>query len=262
MLSLLFSSDNTHERRLIMKKFRKILSVVLAVLMLLSSVSVSAFVADNEFVDVTYQTIKTPKATFTSSGITRVAAARYSQQAGTTIVAATPSGVPELTHANSELAYAGETPSWTTVTLTLDVEPEATPVVTCTNATLSEAQKDGNSYTWTVTGGTANAGSALEFVATYKYDGRDYENRCYSYVDNIASGGLYSLTYMVANTVWTMHRYYAIIPVYTRILGSNVNYELSGANSTNGYFNFETGSFTAEENAAYKDLNYTNYYSK
>ena len=44
-----------------------------------------------------------------------------------------------------------------------------------------------NTYTWTITGGTANAGTAAEFKVTYDYEGKSYVQYAYSYVDNIKS---------------------------------------------------------------------------
>ena len=42
-------------------------------------------------------------------------------------------------------------------------------------------------YTWTITGGTANAGTAAEFKVEYDFAGNHYAQYAYSYVDNIKS---------------------------------------------------------------------------
>ena len=42
-------------------------------------------------------------------------------------------------------------------------------------------------YTWTITGGTANAGTAAEFKIEYDFAGNHYAQYAYSYVDNIKS---------------------------------------------------------------------------
>ncbi|NLB37076.1 MAG: hypothetical protein GX824_07235, partial [Clostridiales bacterium] len=63
-----------------------------------------------------------PNVSLDVTEITRVASTQYSMAKGTTIVKATPSGVPELAPAVSwrDKAYAGETPVATTGTFTFD----------------------------------------------------------------------------------------------------------------------------------------------
>ncbi|MBQ7580645.1 MAG: FIVAR domain-containing protein [Clostridia bacterium] len=219
-----------------MNRFKRILSIALVLILTISNVSVAAVAADDDYSFI-------PSASFTASGVTRVAGGANSYSHGTKIVAATPSGVPESTNESAKiLSYAGEAPAYTTVTLTLDVVPDETPVVTCPNVSLSLVSSSDKSFTWEINGGNAQAGSTLDISATYKYDGVKYTSHAYSYVCDIETGSAYAMSYHTVDTTYTTHKHYAMNVVNARFLGSNVVTKLrNGTNSGNYYYNFNTG---------------------
>lgn len=229
-----------------MKLFRRTLAVALVVILTLSSVSTAVSAADDDYSFV-------PSASFVSSGVTRVAGGVDSCSHGTTIVAATPSGYPQLSgDVASYIAYAGETPSYTTVTLTLDKAPDETPVASCPNVTLSPVSQTDTTFTWAITGGTAQAGTTLDITANYKYDSVSYSSHAFSYVCNIETGSAYALSYHTVNNRYTTHKYYAQNAINARFMGSNVVYKLSdNENRGNYYYNYNTGKLEILESGDY-----------
>ncbi len=94
-----------------------------------------------------------------------------------------------------------------TVTVDLDknvsnvaIVPEAG--INLSAVTVTSNDELTNTYTWTITGGTANAGTAAEFKITYDFEGTTYAQYAYSYVDNIKSPAghyVYSRNYRGSN---------------------------------------------------------------
>lgn len=229
-----------------MKIIRKIISVLLVFTMVFSTFCLSVFANDN--VEVSY--IKVPQAKFTSSGVVRVAKSVNSFEHGNTIVAATPSGVPKIDNsAIANTAYAGETASYTRVTLTLDVVPETEPVVYCDNITLSLVSASDKTFVWDITGGSATAGSTIDISAVYNYEGNSYISHCYVYVMSIETGSSYAISYHCVNNLATTHAYYAANTVNSRILGTNVVYK--NTSKGNGYFDYITGKPVLAEDDSY-----------
>ncbi len=79
-----------------------------------------------------------------------------------------------------------------TVTIDLDknvsnVAIEAEAGINLSAVTVTSKDELTNTYTWTITGGTANAGTAAQFKITYDFEGTAYAQYAYSYVDNIKS---------------------------------------------------------------------------
>ena len=120
-----------------------------------------------------------------STDVLRVASQRYSPISGNKVVAATPSGSPEVAN-NTAAAYAGETPVIPKVYLELGEEADSTPTITFTSAngnsgtsisTTYEGMAN-NIYEWTIAydgaTSTATAGDTLIVTITYSVNGTSY----------------------------------------------------------------------------------------
>lgn len=200
-----------------MKKCRKVISLIIALTLILSSLPItlgsSAFTSAAAEVRATDSSLvlKRPVASVYVTEVTRVAYALNSMKqpsgSNSVIVKATPSGMPELNGTfTSATAYAGETPVATQITLTPGVELDSVPTVTCSNTTvtLSDYSYSNGTYSWYVTGGTATVGTTLIFTITYTHTDynavtgknytRTYKSYGVSYVEAIASpAGMYSV---------------------------------------------------------------------
>ena len=197
-----------------MKSCRKIISLLIAITLILSSLPfslvTSASAADNAKAADSSLAIKRPVASVYVTDVTRVAYAKNSMKqpsgSNSVIVNATPSGMPELNGTfSSAIAYAGETPTPTQIAFTPGVELPSVPTISCSNTsvTISNHSYSNGTYIWSVTGGTATVGTTLIFTITYTYTdknattGREY-TRTYksygvSYVEAIATpAGEYS----------------------------------------------------------------------
>ncbi|MBQ8016014.1 MAG: InlB B-repeat-containing protein, partial [Clostridia bacterium] len=176
-----------------MSKAKKIISMLLAIAMVLTvaPVSLLASAADYEY--------KAPEFTeneFTVSTsateVIRVAAGANSFSLGNTIVSATPSGIPASNGTYRSVAYAGETPSFPTVTFSITGKKLAgEPVLTITGASPSKGNavvtENGSTttYTWTLTGGTATAGADVIYQFDYTVGTIAYTSYAFAHVENI-----------------------------------------------------------------------------
>ena len=250
-----------------MRITKKALSILLAIAMLITAVpmSIMGFAADVN-VGAEPDTLNTaqsdslirPAVTLTATPVTRITSSLSNPMKGTTssgyTVAATPSGIPQNSYTYASAAYAGETPTATTIVFAPG--REVTDVnISCSNAsvTYNDATVSNNVYSVTIKdGATASVGETLIFTVTYKYvytdsqTGKTYNSdktfstTCYSYVDSVLEpAGIYS--YRRTNNGWgsTIGRSY----IGTRVLG-----EATYSESTNysGSVNFSTGGFTGD----------------
>ncbi len=176
-----------------MSKAKKIISMLLAIAMVLTVAPVSVFASAAEY------TTKDPEFTdnnFTvttgATEVVRVAAAAGSFSLGNTIVSATPSGIPFSNGTYASVAYAGETPSYPTVTFsitgkTLAAEPTLSvsgAAPTKSNATVTTSGST-TTYTWTLTGGSASAGSDVIYQFDYTVGKNSYTSYAFAHVENI-----------------------------------------------------------------------------
>ena len=222
---------------------KRVLSVILSVVMLLSIVPMSAFaveVSTGETVSSNTAMVDDgtgreiiPMATVTAPDVVRVAAASGSMAQGSTIVSATPSGVPSITSTYSVEAYAGETPSLGQITFVSDLSLANNKNVTisCSNnssITFSVTNPNNNTWIWTITGGTASAGTYLDFEIGYSYTytdkltGKSVTNNYVAYASSYVAGiiqpaGVYIDTH---RTKSALHSAEELDAVY-RILGLN-----------------------------------------
>ena len=173
-----------------MAKCKRILCAILSVAMVLSIVpmgTLGASAADAS--DAGFNTaavdngdgkLLVPTVTLESTEVIRVAADASGSAitSGTTIVPATPSGLPQISSGYTTQFYCDETPVSPTVVFTSDMELASTPTISCENNTgisFSAPVQSGNTYTWTITAGTGVTVGPLNFVV-------DYSN---SYVDSL-----------------------------------------------------------------------------
>ncbi|MBP3329428.1 MAG: FIVAR domain-containing protein [Clostridia bacterium] len=259
-----------------MKKMKKVLSVLLVVVM---TFSIFTSVISAETITPTgtvFKEIPTtpgerPTAEFFCTEVTRVAKGANSVEPGNVIVKATPSGVPELSGAYAAQAYAGETPSATKITF-ISATVGVTPVgLSCNNETVTftDMQYDGSTGTYSceITGGTAQPGDALVFTMDYKWtDGNEYQEKCVSYVEGIATGGVFTYIECTFKPFSGTASYYRTsVSAITRLLGKSVFYEqpasitTSGSDpyKTYGVYNVATSNYLSNVASGYNTLIYT-----
>ena len=249
-----------------MKLKRKLVSILMVIALILSSVpltlmpggvTATAAPADPKLV------LNRPTASIYVNEVTRVAYASNSLKPpsgnNSVIVKATKSGVPYLSGKFATVAYAGETPYSTQISFTPGLTLDSTPTISCNNTTVTFASAtpafSNGTYTWTVSGGTAEVGSALLFTVSYTYSEtneisgktytNNYETYCVSYVEAIsAPTGIYSTKRTFENFVIgtdTKNRSY----IATMILGENTYGSLYNNGTPDGTVDFaNTSAFT------------------
>ena len=230
--------------------------MLMAILMTMSvfSVGMNAFAIESNgsiLKEIILTPTPRPQVEFYCTEVTRVAASVNSMQPGNKIVKATPSGVPELSGEFSSQAYAGETPKATRI---IFVSPTAGISITkfsCDNSSVTFSDMKftaPGTYEIDITGGTAEAGTAITFSIDYTWtDGNTYQEKCVTYVENIATGGAFAelrVTWKPYSGTGSWYRGYA--SAITRVLGKGVYYEMPadiGMTQKSGSYNVATKSF-------------------
>ena len=262
-----------------MKMSKRILSSILAILMVVSvcSVGFTANAADvssgAKLEEIVLEPIARPVVEFTCTEVTRVAAAVNSVEPGETIVKATPSGVPELSGAYAAQAYAGETPVKTTITFTSPTVGVQVNGISCNNenVVLSDVNYVNGKYTVTVESGTVAKNTdgtynPLVFTVDYTWtDGNQYQEKCVSYVEPIVTGGSYVEAQSEIQALSGTGSYYRVwASASTRLLGKGVYYEQPASIETSttdpyrqyGVYNVATGTKIENVAAGYNTLLY------
>lgn len=159
------------------------------------------------------------------------------------------------------------------LTVTIDLDKNVSNVaitpesgINLSGATVTANDELTNTYTWTITGGTANAGTAAEFKITYDFEGKSYAQYAYSYVDNIKSpAGHYVYVRNYGGLMDTNEDYWNTQTYVMTILGKNVygkarsttddSYASLGAwtNAPAGYYNYTE---SADAGFVQKDVSY------
>ena len=261
-----------------MAKSRRILSVLLAILMVLTIVptgllGTAGAVSDGEIstssVELSESFLERPEITISSTSVIRTAAATYSQAAGTTIVKATASGLPEIEGSWTTAFYAGETPQNPMVVFTTDKALKANPTVTCSNATLSftasstGAYADGvYTYSWIVSGSNVTA-KQLDFEVGYTYEYTDangkvvtktYTAYTTSAVENVAQpGGISAYRYRSWHLTAHACDRKEKVEYTARIVGANTfgSYvDTTQSGWSRGYWDFKDAKFIAVDGLA------------
>ncbi|MCQ2485749.1 MAG: hypothetical protein MJ168_10520, partial [Clostridia bacterium] len=247
-----------------MANSRRVLSVVLSIVMVLTIIpmglfsTASAVVAANDAVLDTATSLDngtgklvTPIVTLVSTPVFRIANSGNVFLGGNTLVPATDSGLPEITGNYTSQYYAGETPHGYTVVLTSDKVLAGTPSLGCSvpGVTISAPVKSGNTYTWTITNGSASFSvGEVQFTADYTYSYTDslsgksvttqYNAYSSSYAENVTNGaGM--LLYRTRKAAGTAHEREHMKFLH-RILGANTYASFTGGSTAYeaGYFNF------------------------
>ena len=194
--------------------------------------------------------------------VIRVATARYSPLKGTYIVAATPSGSPEVGN-NTAVAYSGENVVYPKVYLELSENADSTPTISFASAggqtcsiTPSFDGVSGTTYEWTIPydGATARAtaGDTINITFTYDVAGVTYQSYGALNVQPVQGGvgvDLYRGKSSNSTGGSTACRFEAAL----RVLGKGLYAEVDGS-STYGGFGASDGSHnTFNFNAAELD---------
>ncbi|MBQ1967546.1 MAG: bacterial Ig-like domain-containing protein, partial [Clostridia bacterium] len=247
-----------------MAKSKRILSAILSIAMIFSLIPMASFSAsaveevafNTAAVDTGDGKLVVPTVTLESTKVIRVAkdASGATFENGTTIVPATPSGLPQINSGYVSQYYCDETPVSAQIVFTSDIALASTPTISCennANVTFSAASKSGNTYTWTITGGTGVTVGQLRFVVDYSNSyvdsltGKTVTNyfKAYttSYVDTIAQPGSFSAFRTRTGSVGHENVRCSYI---VRILGANtyggfaVYNDEDDASSAHGYYDF------------------------
>lgn len=132
------------------------------------------------------------------------------------------------------------------LTVTIDLDKNATNVtitptagINLSGVTVTSKDDLSNTYTWTITGGTATAGSPAEFKVEYDFAGKHYAQYAYSYVDNIKSpAGHYVFIRNYGGVLASNEDYWNTQTYVMTILGKTV-YGNARVTSDNSYGDLE-----------------------
>ena len=251
-----------------MKKSKKVISLLLSAVMLLSVINTGfvAFATGTTGYAISAdeaEMLPDAGAVTTSTQVVRVASGHNSYLLGSTIVAATPSGIPAMSNSDGVREYANfgnvkETASFPTVSVTFK-EAVENVTISCSNSNsvacnvvMGQPVNNGNTYTWTVQSGTADAGDTLIYKIAYTYNGKQYVSKAYSYVENIAMPAGSEVTTKTIHDTWLTSEVSAGVSVVTRVLGINTYGNLESFNETTsetrGYYNPNTNIFVPSTN--------------
>jgi len=255
-----------------LSKAKKIISMLLVVVMVLTVAPVSGFAALTDQ-GYEYSTPTLTPATFTvdtteTTEVTRVAAGSYSfslpdgsANAPYTIVAATPSGIPKAAAMSvpeennfqgdqwGKIAYAGEIPTLPKMVFKItgavpDQQPIVTPSVGGINMGAADRKASGNTVTYTYpytsadTGMASGAGTDIVFKIEYNVNKVAYVAYAYSHVENIiVMNGFDSFRSREKNSdTITRHSIigqYQSHNMYTRMNGANLEVSTGTEADTN-----------------------------
>ncbi len=252
-----------------MKKSKRIISLLLSVLMLMSVVQTGfvAFAADASVQSTDAAILPNAGAVTTASQVVRVASGLYSYEPGNVIVPATESGVPVMStgYEENSVANAGdvnEVASYPSVKITFEDLPDNVPIIKCIadsaeNVVMSAAifNETEKSYTWLLSSGKVNEGETLQYKISYTYEGKSYVSTAYSYVESIAQpAGVYAQTtstYKSGVFGWG-DAYRSSVIVASRVLGINTYGSLetftTSSSEYRGYYNASANAFVMRSN--------------
>ena len=237
---------------LFLSKAKKIISMLLAVVMVLSVAPVN-LLASAEVAGISYQ-----DASFSGGGsaftvdtsstteVIRVAYAAGMFTLGNTIVAATKSGIPQTSGTYKNVAYAGETPETPKLVFTINgVQPDTTPTKSSNVASITYGEvvtsQSGSTYTysWDL-GGTATAHSDVVFTITYKVSGTEYTAYAFSHVENILIMNGFVNNKINQNGSKATGRHAAVVQLQSHNMYSSMCQDSIQDNRTVGFINYGT----------------------
>ena len=235
-----------------MSKAKKIISILLSVALVLTVAPVSVFASA---VNYTYGEITTSASNFTvdtsaTTEVIRVAAGSDSFSLGTTIVPATPSGIPSTSGTYAAVGYAGETPVTPTVTFTIDGATlgETPSVASSLGGNISFGEMTSTTsgtkttYSWPISTGTATAGTDVVFTITYKVNGTTYTAYAFSHVENIlVMNGFLTYKEKKNNDTGSVNSRHSLIVQYqSKNMYSQMCSDSTVSNRKVGYINYAT----------------------
>ena len=235
-----------------MSKAKKIISILLSVALVLTVAPVSVFASA---VNYTYGEITTSAPNFTvdtsaTTEVIRVAAGSDSFSLGTTIVPATPSGIPSTSGTYAAVGYAGETPVTPTVTFTIDGATlgETPSVASSLGGNISFGEMTSTTsgtkttYSWPISTGTATAGTDVVFTITYKVNGTTYTAYAFSHVENIlVMNGFLTYKEKKNNDTGSVNSRHSLIVQYqSKNMYSQMCSDSIVSNRVVGYINYAT----------------------
>lgn len=253
---------------------KKVISMILAVAMFLTMAPISVFAAgegdsftftnpDNDNFEtsgklgkVTADLVEFTTDTSATTDVIRVAYTQGAFTLGTTIVSATPSGIPENSGVYKDVAYNGETPSYAHVVFTIrGVKPDATPSVanslgtnvkTAINNGLYSEDANSKTYTyvWDVTG-TASASTDVVFTITYVVDGTSYVDYAYSRVEDILIMNGFA-SYKIRNNGWGTEqcRHSHIVQLQSKNMYTTMTADPNSGSDLKGFVNYAQSSMS------------------
>lgn len=252
-----------------MRKFKCALSLLMALLIMYSCVSIGVVTAapvDERAKSLSLLEFDTevfrrpaPDVMLDATDVIRVGEfGNDTMNSGTAIKKATPSGVPFITGTYASQAYAGEIPEWPVVIFTSSQTVNITSIIVdggSADLTLASGKTEDTLYAkWEILSGTATAGSVIKITINYTYTWYnvytgvevtdDYSVSSYSYVEDIIfPAGIWAFTTAYGNV-----KNAADVRYVSRLLGKGVygNTIAAPSNSSNdysaGYFNFSSNS--------------------
>ena len=238
---------------LFLSKAKKIISMLLAVVMILTVAPVN-LLASAELSGIKYQdaSFSGGGATFTvdtsaTTEVVRVAHGLGAFTLGSTIVPATKSGIPQTSGTYANVAYAGETPETPKLVFTIHgAEPDETPTKSCSTSSVQYGEVDTthsgttHTYAWPLSG-TAEAHTDLVFTITYKVAGSTYTAYAFSHVENIlVMNGVVSVRYCDTSSVGKS-RESSIIQVQSHNMYSSMCQDSNPGNRVIGFINYASG---------------------
>ena len=231
---------------LFLSKAKKIISMllVLAMVLTVAPVSLTAFAADGTYTEPKVSSVQFTVDTTATTEVIRVAAAAGSFSLGTAIVPATPAGIPQNSGAFASVAYAGETPAAPKVVFkitgaSLSETPSITTTLTSCQFSDVQSSTSGNvtTYTWNITGGVASAGTDVVFTIDYKVNGASYQAHAYSHVENILVMGGF-LTYKKNTQSSNTARHSVVTQLQSINMYSGMCQDTTVSNRKVGYINY------------------------
>ncbi len=236
-----------------MSKTKKIISMLLAIAMVLTVAPTSVLASAAESVtygNVTFAANEFTVDTSATTEVIRVSAGPGSFSLGTSVVPATPSGIPKSSGTFASVGYGGETPEIPTLRFTIKgAKLDEVPRPTATGAQLTiDAGKIVSEntttktyvYEWEISAGTAEAGANVVYEIKYKISGKEYIANAFSHVEDILiMNGFMSTKAKKTNDTGSVNaRHSLIVQFQSHNMYSQMCPDSSVNNRVVGYINY------------------------
>ncbi len=243
---------------LFLSKAKKIISMLLAVVMILTAAPLSllasaAIIEGTKYQEASFSgdSSKFTVDTSATTEVIRVAHAESMFTLGNTIVKATPSGIPESSGSYNYVAYAGETPVQPKLIFKITgAQPDETPTKIASVGSVgfgdctATHNGDVHTYEWPING-TAPAHTDLVFTITYKVSGSTYTAYAFSHVENILIMNGWMNNKINQNGTVATSRHSAIIQLQSHNMYASMCQDSIQSNRTVGFINYATTEATS-----------------